>query len=139
MFFNLLISYMGGEGSLLEKLDDGRLPTSHPFPFSMFLKPVDFAEPHNFLILKRAILQFVIVKPIQTILIGLLRVVDHYEDGIISSHSGFIYANLIYNFSVMTCMYGLVMFYLTTRQDLADKKPVVCLSFSHLYLFHICN
>ncbi len=116
---------MGGEGHMLELLDDGRLPTSHPFPFTMCLKPVDFAEPQKFLILKRAILQFVIVKPIQTIIIAILRIVDHYEDGVISGHAGFLYANLIYNFSVMTCMYGLVMFYLTTRHDLADKKPVV--------------
>lgn len=44
MFFNLMVSFFGGEAMLLEKLNDGRPPTKHLWPLDRYLRPmhVDF-------------------------------------------------------------------------------------------------
>ena len=41
VFFTLMVQYIGGERELMLKLDDGRQPTFHMFPFNWFLAPVD--------------------------------------------------------------------------------------------------
>ena len=55
-FFQLLVSYLGGERSLLILLH-GRQPIPHPFPFNIFLKPMDISDPWVLLNLKRGILR----------------------------------------------------------------------------------
>ncbi|KAI3649712.1 hypothetical protein MP228_005344 [Amoeboaphelidium protococcarum] len=123
VFFNLMMSYLDGEVALLMKLDDGRLPTPHPFPFNLILKPVDFSILDNFILLKRGILQFVIVKPIHVIIVIVLRLNGVYEEGLIAADNGYIYLALLYNLSVMLSMYSLVMFYMSARPDLEPFRP----------------
>lgn len=124
VFFQLMIQYLGGERSLLVALDDGRLPTAHPFPFNFFFSPVDFANPWNFVMLKRGVLQFAIVKPFHALLVIILRLSNVYEEGEIGSANGYIYVSLIYNISVMLSMYCLVLFYVTAHVDLLPHKPL---------------
>ncbi|KAI3632752.1 hypothetical protein MIR68_008827 [Amoeboaphelidium protococcarum] len=123
VFFNLMMSYLDGEVALLMKLDDGRLPTPHPFPFNLILNPVDFSILGNFILLKRGILQFVIVKPIHVVIVIVLRLNGVYEEGLIAADNGYIYLALLYNLSVMLSMYSLVMFYMSARPDLEPFRP----------------
>lgn len=83
-----------------------------------------FSQPRNFIMLKRAILQFVLVKPLLSLLIVILKAAGVYEEGVISGDTGYIYIALLYNISICTSMYGLVLFYLATRFDLAGYKPM---------------
>lgn len=55
-FFQLLVTYLGGERSLLIVLH-GRPPIPHPFPFGIFLSPMDVSDPWTLLNLKRGILR----------------------------------------------------------------------------------
>jgi hypothetical protein len=55
-FLSLLITYLGGERSLLIILH-GRQPIAHPFPFNLFLKPMDVSDPWVLLNLKRGVLR----------------------------------------------------------------------------------
>ena|SRR5258707_14645575 len=55
-FFQLMISYLGGERSLLIMLY-GRPPKRHIFPVSLFVKELDPSDPFTFLFLKRGILR----------------------------------------------------------------------------------
>ena len=55
-FFQLLITYLGGERSLLIILH-GRPPIPHPFPFNLFLAPMDVSDPWTLLNLKRGVLR----------------------------------------------------------------------------------
>jgi Organic solute transporter Ostalpha len=55
-FFSLLLSYLGGERSLLILLH-GRPPKLPAFPVSIFQSEVDVSDPHTFLFLKRGILR----------------------------------------------------------------------------------
>ena len=55
-FFQLLITYLGGERSLLIILH-GRPPIPHPFPVNLFLRPMDVSDPWVLLNLKRGVLR----------------------------------------------------------------------------------
>lgn len=55
-FFQLLVVYLGGERSLLILLH-GRPPIPHPFPFNLFMNPMDVSDPWVLLNLKRGILR----------------------------------------------------------------------------------
>jgi hypothetical protein len=125
MFFSLLVHLLDGEAALLRLLDDGRPPTTHFFPFNLCLAPIDFASGRNFWKLKIGILQFLVVKPLHSLLIIVLKAANLYKEGSISADSGYIYVSLLYNISVCICMYCLVLFYYTTHNDLARHKPLV--------------
>jgi hypothetical protein len=83
-----------------------------------------FSIPHNFLLLKRGILQFVVVKAVLTPIVAILRLCGRYEEGVISVDTGYIYISVIYNFSIAVSMYCLVLFYVTTRFDLVERNPM---------------
>lgn len=55
-FLQLLITYLGGERSLLIILH-GRPPIPHPFPVNIFLQPMDVSDPWVLLNLKRGVLR----------------------------------------------------------------------------------
>lgn len=55
-FLQLLITYLGGERSLLIILH-GRPPIPHPFPVNIFLHPMDVSDPWVLLNLKRGVLR----------------------------------------------------------------------------------
>ena len=55
-FLQLLITYLGGERSLLILLH-GRPPIPHPFPVNIFCKPMDVSDPWVLLNLKRGVLR----------------------------------------------------------------------------------
>jgi hypothetical protein len=55
-FFQLLITYLGGERSLLLILH-GRPPVPHPFPFNILFAPMDVSDPWTLLTLKRGVLR----------------------------------------------------------------------------------
>ncbi len=55
-FFVLLVSYLGGERSLLILLH-GRPPKDPVFPVNIFKSEIDVSDPHTFLFLKRGILR----------------------------------------------------------------------------------
>ena len=124
VFFQLMVQYLGGERALLLRLDDGRLPTIHPWPMDWVLRPVDFSVPQNFLSLKRGVLQFAFIKPVHATLVIVLRLVGVYEEGVIAADNGYIYIALLYNLSVMLSMYCLVLFYITTRVDSERYRPL---------------
>lgn len=55
-FFVLLLSYLGGERSLLI-LQHGRPPKEPVFPINLFKHEIDVSDPYTFLFLKRGILR----------------------------------------------------------------------------------
>jgi len=71
-FFQLLITYLGGERSLLIILH-GRHPIPHPFPVNLFLRPMDVSDPWTLLNLKRGVLRESGVSAILAKLIARIR------------------------------------------------------------------
>ncbi|KAK0461624.1 organic solute transporter Ostalpha-domain-containing protein [Desarmillaria tabescens] len=111
-FFQLLLSYLGGERSLLILLH-GRPPKAPPFPINLFKQELDVSDPYTFLFLKRGILQYVQVKPVLALATVILR-----------ANSGYLYVSIIYNISICLSLYCLAMFWIVVNDDLKPFRPV---------------
>ncbi|KAF8621266.1 hypothetical protein AX15_007926 [Amanita polypyramis BW_CC] len=122
-FFSLLLSYLGGERSLLILLN-GRPPKTPPFPVSIFKRELDVSDPHTFLFLKRGIIQYVQVKPVLAAAILILKACGWYNDGDFRANSGYLYITIIYNISICLALYCLAMFWLCINEDLKPFRPI---------------
>jgi hypothetical protein len=125
-FFQLLITYLGGERSLLLILH-GRPPVSHPFPFNIFFAPMDVSDPWTLLTLKRGVLrmslltilgagivingsssngailidlEYVQVKPLLVVATIVLKATGTYQEGRFAWDSGYTYISVVYNTSI---------------------------------------
>lgn len=72
----------------------------HMWPFNLWFGPLDISDPDVFLIIRRGILQFVIVKPLMSLLILILKISGNYHEGYISKDSAYLWLSLLYNISV---------------------------------------
>ncbi|TFK67792.1 DUF300-domain-containing protein [Pluteus cervinus] len=122
-FFTLLLSYLGGERSLLI-LMLGRSPKEPPFPINIFKRELDVSDPYTFLFLKRGILQYVQVKPVLAIVTLILKSLGKYNEGDFRANSGYLYVSIIYNVSICTSLYCLAMFWICVNDDLKPFRPV---------------
>lgn len=122
-FFVLLLSYLGGERSLLI-LMHGRPPKDPPFPVNFFKREIDVSDPYTFLFLKRGILQYVQVKPILAITTMILKVLNKYNEGNLRANSGYLYISIVYNFSICLSLYCLAMFWVCINSDIKPFRPV---------------
>ncbi|KAI9141067.1 organic solute transporter Ostalpha-domain-containing protein [Paraphysoderma sedebokerense] len=123
VFFNLLISYLGGERELLVNLKR-RPPTAHMFPVNLFSKEMNVSAPTLLEFPYLGILQFVFLKPIFSFLTLAMKSSDVYQEGFISVSSGYVWVTFLYNISVSVSMYCLVIFFFATRRDLDPYRPV---------------
>ena len=73
--------------------------------------------------IKQAVLQFVIIKPITSILEIVLHKYNLCEEGDFHFKNGYLWISLINNFSVSISLYSLVLFYKATEDRLKPYKP----------------
>lgn len=122
-FFTLLLSYLGGERSLLMLLH-GRPPKHPMFPVSLFKREIDVSDPYTFLFLKRGILQYVQVKPVLAAATVILKAFGKFNEGDFRANSGYLYVSIIYNTSICLSLYCLAMFWLCINDDLRPFRPI---------------
>ncbi|OWZ63867.1 hypothetical protein AYX14_06623 [Cryptococcus neoformans] len=122
-FLQLLITYLGGERSLLIILH-GRPPIPHPFPVNIFLQPMDVSDPWVLLNLKRGVLQYVQVKPLLVLATVALKATGTYQEGRFAVDSGYTYVSIAYNISICLSLYCLAMFWVAVNKDLKPFRPV---------------
>jgi len=72
---------------------------------------------------KKGVLQFVLIKPITSILAIILDNHDMFCDGTYNLHCGFPWLAFINNISVSFSLYFLVLFYKATEERLAPFNP----------------
>lgn len=81
-------------------------------------------DPESFLKIKQGVLQFVVLKPIMGISIMILKSFGVYDEGYIAWSSSYFWLLLLYNASVCTAMYCLVLFYMQCSKDLLPYRPM---------------
>ncbi|KAF4649652.1 hypothetical protein FOZ61_001109 [Perkinsus olseni] len=82
-------------------------------------------SPKDFLIsCKTFVLQFLLVKPLTTILAFILHNIGLYEEGDFSPLNGYLYICICVNISISLSLYWLVMFYMATKRALEAYNPV---------------
>jgi len=122
-FFLLLTAYIEGSkpGTIFKKLES-KPAVKYPFPLC-FLPPFK-PSPLFLIVVKQCILQYVIIKPLMSIIAAVLQATGHYEEGNFRPWYGYVYVTATTFLSVFVSMYFLVWFYFTTQEELAEHKPV---------------
>ncbi|KAI9032187.1 organic solute transporter Ostalpha-domain-containing protein [Hyaloraphidium curvatum] len=118
-FFGLCVALMGGEREFLRRLEarpwvnaggcGGRL---------------DMSDPSTFLLIRRLIFQFVVLKPVLTLVIFAMQLAGAYTEGRIALDSSYMWISLFYNLSVSAALWGLVVLLLAVKDELAPYHPV---------------
>jgi len=123
-FLTLLYDYLGGEGSILNAVNGVPFQGSWAsttccltgMPFT--IATLRFC--------KKATLQFCIVRPITSILEVVLYEAGVYQlESAFSLHSAPLFITIIYNVSITLALYGLVIFYMTTKKLLDPQRPLL--------------
>jgi len=121
MFFILLVNYFSGEAALVKILEN-KPPMKHPFP-TCFLPKIKLGL--SFLRwCKFCVLQFALIKPLDTLVAIVLEVSDGYREGNFDPSFGYLYITIIDNISITISLYFLVLFYLATKEELSNLQPV---------------
>jgi len=88
--------------------------------------------------MKQGVMQFVIVKPITSILSVILFEFGLYKEGNFSLRKGYIYLSIINNISISISLYCLVLFYIAFEKKLAPFRPFskfLCIKFVLFFSF----
>ncbi|KAK9463991.1 organic solute transporter Ostalpha-domain-containing protein [Lipomyces oligophaga] len=123
-FFWLLTNYLGGERGVIIMMS-GQPPREHLVPFFRhFLQKIDISDPHDFLAIKRGILQYTWLKPVFACIVFLLKLAGVYQEGFISWTSGYFWMGLLYNLSVSLALYCLALFWVCLSVPLQPFRPM---------------
>jgi len=123
-FYSLLIEYVGGYEHGKQVFED-KLKKTGPqnmvIPLCCFkLKPT-----RGFIrTCKRLTLQYVVIRPVMTIVIIILQSVSQYCNGNYSPLHGYVWITIVNFISVTVAMYALVLFYSVARDEIAKYKPI---------------
>jgi hypothetical protein len=120
-FLALMIGFLGGEDSLAYLLSQ-KAPIKLPFPLSR----MDPVQPgHRMLmILKIAVLQFVLIKPVLAMCTLLAEMFHHYEEGSFAPSGVYFWVTLFDNVSISVAFYALFVFFQLTKSDLKPYHPL---------------
>ena len=108
-----MTEYMGGENSLIVHLEVMPRKVWHPWPFNC-LKPLTTDRyiyiyicgfSYYYWNIKRAVFQFVFLKPVTAFLTLLLAQVGWLGEGSYSYKTGFLYITIMYNISLTVIIY----------------------------------
>ena len=122
-FFILLLQYLGDSVQVQqEKLQDPEREIMRlPLPFCC----VRFhpANPHFIWILKYCVLQYVVLRPLMTILAVILQTQNLYCPESMSPSHAHLYITIVLFVSVSVALYALVVLYLVLKDDLTEYEP----------------
>jgi len=137
-FFSLLVAYIESEdepGSVI-RIYSSKEPYRPVFPFCFFPK-INPTE-KSFIILKRFILQYTIVKPILAMVAMGTEIAGVYGEGQFSPKEGYFYVAIIANVSVFISVYCLILFHVSVHHELKPFSPLpkfLCIKFVLFFAF----
>ena len=109
--------------TILANMDEHHQTVHHMFPFNCMCKP--WPVDRVFLqICYRGTLQFMILKPVVTLLAVIMEYNGIFNEGSFSFKYGYIYTSIIMNFSITWAAYVLLQFYLVFKIQLKPYSPV---------------
>eukprot|EP01065_Artemidia_motanka_P045640 TRINITY_DN6746_c0_g1_i1.p1 TRINITY_DN6746_c0_g1~~TRINITY_DN6746_c0_g1_i1.p1 ORF type:complete len:389 (+),score=87.83 TRINITY_DN6746_c0_g1_i1:65-1231(+) len=122
-FFSLMMGLMGGTDAVNRALmgSSGPGPFVQPWPFCRLR-----AFSLNVTLIHRvrvSILQFMVLKPLCAAIIIVLTAQGKFGSSFSDFSKGYIYLTVLYNISITAALYGLLYFYIATKEMLKEHKP----------------
>eukprot|EP00826_Nyctotherus_ovalis_P043848 TRINITY_DN4673_c0_g1_i1.p1 TRINITY_DN4673_c0_g1~~TRINITY_DN4673_c0_g1_i1.p1 ORF type:complete len:251 (+),score=53.34 TRINITY_DN4673_c0_g1_i1:461-1213(+) len=116
-----MTQYLGGEQQLIVHLEAYTKDIYHPWPLHNRRLYLGHAF---FLNVKKAVLQFVILKPLTAVAALILDKYKLYNEGSFDWCYGYLYVAIVNNVSITVSLYGLVYFYVGTQEWSMPFKPL---------------
>lgn len=88
--------------------------------------------------MKQGVMQFILIKPLTSILTVILIELDLYDEGDFSLNKAYIYISFINNISISVSLYCLVLFYMGFEKKLLPFRPLskfLCIKFVLFFSF----
>jgi len=120
-FFIMLILVLGGHAPLVRLLEQ-QPPQEHLWPFC-HLKPFEPGR-HFLWHTEFGTLQFVVLKPILSLISFICSAVGVYGEGRFSYNVAYPYISFITSVSQMYALYALILFYFAVKDELQPVRPV---------------
>lgn len=122
-FMKYLLNFLHYDTNLQQYINH-KLPPKHIFPFCCL--PSCVGGKSFMLRCKHGILQYVVIRPITTLIAFVSQIFGFYGEGNYNPFSGYTYPALliINNLSQFTAMYCLVIFYSGYKEELKPMKPL---------------
>lgn len=122
-FMKYLLNFLQHDTNLQQYIDHKPGPKNI---FPLCCLPACVGGKSFMVLCKHGILQYVVVRPLTTLIAFISQLFDFYGEGNYNPLSGYTYPVLllINNASQVTAMYCLVIFYVGYRQELAPMKPL---------------
>ncbi|EPY37103.1 f2o10.10 protein-like protein [Strigomonas culicis] len=123
-FFQLMIALMGGIDTLYRALMvEEHPPVHHIFPFC-YLEPMK-VTPTFIQNCRLCLFQFMLVKPIVTIIVIILTATDHMGSGLSDLKGGSFWTTLFYNISITVAFSALLYFYVGLKDFMEGKNALM--------------
>lgn len=122
-FLSLCYAYVGGPGAIVQQCDGVIVPPA--YRFCTCCLPVMEVDGTMLRRIKQGAIQFVVLKPIITILIIILEATGKYCDGDFSPKCGYLWIQIMYNISYTVALYALLVFYLGAHDALEPYSPLL--------------
>ncbi len=116
-----MTQYLGGEQRLIVYLEAYTKDIHHPWP--LHNRRLVLGRKFYYAV-KKAVLQFVILKPVTAIAALVLDRYGIFREGSLQLNAGYVYIATINNVSITIALYGLLYFYVGTQEWLAPFKPL---------------
>ena len=122
-FISLLYAYVGGPGAIAQQCEGVIVPPS--CAFCTCCLPVMEVDGTLLRRVKQGAIQFVVLKPIITLVIIVLEATNSYCDGDFSPECGYLWVQILYNVSYTLALYALLVFYLGAHDALEPYSPLL--------------
>eukprot|EP01060_Flectonema_neradi_P033692 TRINITY_DN5725_c0_g3_i1.p1 TRINITY_DN5725_c0_g3~~TRINITY_DN5725_c0_g3_i1.p1 ORF type:complete len:411 (+),score=39.24 TRINITY_DN5725_c0_g3_i1:109-1341(+) len=125
-FFSLMLGLLGGLDEcvrlfMVEGHSGGGF--SHPWPLCRLQRW--YMLPQVLYRITVCIIQFMILKPLCTVVVVVLTATGHYGSDFSDFKSGFVYITIIYNISITFAFTALLYFYIATKDLLREHDPLL--------------
>jgi hypothetical protein len=97
-------------------------PREHQCPFCCC--PLIVPNEEFLIKVKRFVVQYIIIKPLMTLIAVLLHIGGLYHNGSFSPYHGYMWVALIVNFSAFLALYWLFAFFESIRKVIASHNPI---------------
>jgi len=135
-FSSFLKNFVGGQENCIKILSE-KEPLRHPWPFCC-LPPMTLGR-RWYWIVKRCILQFVVMKPIITFISLILELFDVYGYGELTPTKGYFWMAIVLDdLTISIAVYSLIIFYLPLADELEPYRPIpkyLCIKFVIFFAF----
>ncbi|KAJ3079603.1 hypothetical protein HDU99_010504 [Rhizoclosmatium hyalinum] len=123
-FYALILQFLGPTVQVQKMALVSKNPMPYPMWGPIFKWKYDPASPTFLQRNKILVLQYVVVRPLMTVVALVTQLTSRFCSESMSVFYGHFWYSVINFVSVSACMYGLVILYFTIKDDIAEHKPL---------------